>query len=85
MSTITIPQNVEIGGGALITFKGTPNKCAYWEVVGVDGASETTPIGALFESITVNDINGLSVNRYVSSTTPGDSGKVERIRVRESA
>ena len=85
MPSITIPLGIEIGGGALITYQGTPNKCAYWEVVGVDGASETVAVGSLVDAITINDIDGFSVNRYVASTVPGDAAKVERIKVTESA
>lgn len=82
---IIIPQSITIGGGGLITFKGSPNKCAYWEVVGFNGASETIPTGVLFQSVTVGDINGFSVNRYIASDDPLDVGKVERIKVSESA
>ncbi len=85
MSEIIIPTGIEIGGGKLITYKGTPNTCAYWEVVGVVGASETTGVGSLVESITVTDINGFSVNRYIASTDASDAGKVERIKVSERA
>ena len=82
---IIAPGQIEIKGGFLVTFKGSPNKCAYWVVVGVSGASETTSVGSLLDIITVNDINGFSVNRYVASIDPLDSGKIERIKVTESA
>lgn len=85
MATLIIPRAVDIGGGSLITYKGTPNKCAYWEVVGMDGATETVSVGSLIEAITVNDANGFSVNRYIASVDPLDAGKVEKIKVTESA
>lgn len=85
MPSIVQASSVEIKGGTLLTFIGTPNKCAYWEVVGWNGASETVPVGTLVESITVNDGNGFSVNSYISSTSSLDAGKIERIKVTESA
>lgn len=85
MSEIIHPATIEIGGGFLVTYKGTPLKCVYWELVGWNGSSETVSVGALIDSITVNDINGFSVNRYIASTNSGDSGKIERIKVSENA
>lgn len=85
MAEFTAPTSLEIGAGAFITFKGTANKCAYWELVGWDGASETSSVGSLSEIVTVNDVNGFSVNRYVASENASDVGKVERIKVSESA
>lgn len=85
MPQLIIPLGVDIGGGALVTFQGSPNKCAYWEVVGLIGASETAPVGSLAEGITVNDINGFSVNRYTASSDALDVGSLERIKVSESA
>ena len=79
------PNVIEVKGGFFVTFQGTANKCAYWEVVGVQGASEVVGVGSLVQSITVNDINGFSVNQYVASTDSLDAGKVERIKVSESA
>lgn len=70
-----------ISEGQPITYKGTPNTCTYWELVGVVAAVEGLPVGSLSEKIIVSDNDGLAVNQYNPSTNPADAGKVERVKV----
>jgi len=85
MPSITIPKSPSIGDGVFITYVGTANICTYWEVVGVVSMVEGAPVGSLVEKILVTDVDGRAVNQYIESTTPGDVGKTERIKVSECA
>jgi len=82
---ITIPKNPSIGDSVFITYVGTPNICTYWEVVGVVAMVEGAPVGSLITNILITDASGRAVNQYIASTTPGDVGAVERIKVSEGA
>lgn len=85
MPSITIPKQPFVDDGVLITYIGTPLTCTYWEVVGVVSEVEGSPIGSLLHSIIVADANGRAVNQYKVSTTNANAGKIERIKVSESA
>jgi len=76
---------VYLSEGQPITYKGTPNTCTYWELVGVVAMVEGLPVGSLSEKIIVSDNDGLAVNQYIPSTNPADVGKVERVKVSEGA
>ncbi len=80
---ITIPKNPFISGGVPITYVGTPNICTYWEVVEFLDPGEGPGLGSLIHKILITDASGRAVNQYIASTTPGDAGKVERIKVSE--
>jgi len=85
MPSLNIPRSPAIGESIFITYTGTPNACTYWEVVGVVAEVEGAPVGSLVSGILVADANGYAVNQYLASSTPGDVGAIERIKVSESA
>ena len=86
MSTVTTPQSrIFVDGGTLVTYQGTPSVCTYWEVVGISGMSEVSPVGSLVEKIVMADANGFAVNQYIGSSDDLDAGKTERIKVKEGA
>ena len=82
-SGITVSRLPGIGNGTMVTYVGTPNVCTYWEVVGVVATVEGSPVGSLVHKILVTNADGVAVNQYISSTTPSDAGKTERIKVSE--
>ena len=89
MATLTIPRcitrTVFVDEGILITYQGTPNLCTYWEVVGWADPVETTAIGTLVHKILMTDANGFAVNQWIGSSSDGDAGLIERIKVSEGA
>lgn len=82
---ITVPKQPFISDGVVVTYKGTPNTCTYWEVVGVNNIIEGAAVGSIIQPILMTDGNGYAVNQYIASTNPADAGKTERIKVREGA
>jgi hypothetical protein len=74
MDALTLQKQPTINDGMQVTFQGDPGICTYWEVVA--GGS-----GSLKDGILVTDINGVAVNQYTSSTSPGDIGTNVTIRV----
>lgn len=85
MPSLNIPRFPAIGETVFVTYLGTPNACTYWEVVEFLDPGEGAPTGSLVFGILVADANGYAVNQYTASSTPGDVGKTERIKVSESA
>jgi hypothetical protein len=74
MATLTLQKQPSINDGMQVTYQGDPGICTYWEVVA--GGS-----GSLSESILITDLNGVAVNQYTSSTSPGDIGTTVTIKV----
>lgn len=85
MPDVTISSNPLISGSTTVTYVGTPNVCSYWEVVGVIAEVEGSPVGSVIDKILLTNADGVAVNQYVASTTAGDVGKTERIKVSEGA
>jgi hypothetical protein len=85
MPSITVSRQPFIGDGIFVTYLGTPNVCTYWEVFSWNDPVEGAPLGSLVEKILRTDANGLAVNQYIASSTPGDAGQIERIKVSEGA
>lgn len=82
---INIPKNPYISDGVLVTYVGTPNICTYWEVVEFLDPGEGPGLGSMIHKILMTDADGRAVNQYIASTSDGDIGKVERIKVSEGA
>lgn len=85
MPNLIISQKPTVGSGAVITYTGAPNECSYWEVVGVVAEVEGAPTGSLLHSILVTDNDGHATNQYIASTSDGDAGSEERVKVTEGA
>ena len=71
---LTVQKEPSINDGMQVTFQGSPNICTYWEI-------DAGGVGSLADIILVTDANGIAVNQYTSSTSPGDIGTTVTIRV----
>ena len=82
---ITIPQHVKyLAGGGAITYKGSPSRCIWWELVGVDSMVEGAPYGSLSNEQHFTDANGYATVVYHPPSVSPGANKSDRIKVHES-
>jgi hypothetical protein len=85
MATINLASGVtKIGGGGTITYKGNPDRCIWWELVGVDANVEVAPFGELANEQHITDADGYATVSYIAPESTLDPDQWDRIKVHES-
>lgn len=74
----------KIKGGGTITYKGNPNRCIWWKLVGVDTGVEGAAYGSLTHIQVETDSGGFATAVYVAPTSNLTPNQNDRIRVYES-
>lgn len=83
-ASITLSSTIRINGGGTISYKGSPSRCVWWELVGVNAMVETVPFGALSQAQRDTDVDGYATATYTSPTTSLGVNQWDRVRVHES-
>jgi len=84
-ATITLASTVQkIKGGGTITYKGNPNRCIWWDLVGVDSNVETAAFGSLSHIQNETDADGYATAIYTAPTSNLLNTQWDRIKVYES-
>jgi hypothetical protein len=73
-----------VGGGGTITYKGNPDRCIWWELVGVDAMVEGAAFGLLANEQHITDADGYATVSYVAPVAALDPDQWDRIKVYES-
>lgn len=83
--TLHAASTVErIKGGGTITYKGNPNRCIWWQLVGVDTGIEGAAYGSLSHIQTETDGAGYATAVYTAPVVDLTVNQNDRIRVYES-
>lgn len=82
---ITLANTVQkIGGGGTITYKGNPNRCIWWHLVGVSSNVEGAAYGTLSNAQKETDADGYATAIYTAPTSNLAATDWDRIKVYES-
>lgn len=82
---IMLANTVEkIGGGGTITYKGNPNRCIWWHLVGVSSNVEGAAYGTLSNAQKETDADGYATAIYTAPTSNLAATDWDRIKVYES-
>lgn len=85
-ATIVLASTVQkIKGGGTITYKGNPNRCIWWQLVGVDTNVEGAAYGALSNVQDETDADGYATAIYTAPTANLPATQWDRVKVHESA
>lgn len=84
-ATIVLSSTVQkIKGGGTITYKGNPDRCIWWQLVGVDNNIEVTAFGTLSNAQDETNGDGYATAIYTAPTANLDPDQWDRIKVHES-
>lgn len=84
MGEFAVPNHIRfLKGGGTITYKGTADKCIWWQLVGVDGGVEGAPYGSIDNTTHVTDADGIATSQYHAPTTALDPDQFDRVYVHE--
>ena len=82
---LTIPAYIKnLDGGGTITYKGSPTRAIWWELVGVDSNVEGAAYGTITHAQPFTDTEGYATVSYRAPSASPGANKSDRIKVYES-